>query len=196
LFRPSPSLSFKRRGEAAPIDLDVDRGEGEALFCTQVLDSAREQCYKHFRYIYLGAEMNHNLRLQSRLLFGSILANFVAQVIYFLHLYYTPEHPLPDLKSFLLMGSVFALFLIGYSLFVRNNRAGFFVLALFLALEFFFYLWNIIGGVLNGFGLFFHLGDRDPILWLVFAIGYLNFFTAGYWLFLLLNNRTKFTRLD
>ncbi len=139
--------------------------------------------------------MNRNLLIQSRLLFGSILANFIAQVVYYFHLYYSPQQPFPDLKSFLLMGSVVALFLIGYGLFIRQKRPGFFLLSLFLALEFFFYLWNIIGGVVNGLGLFFHLGDRDPILWIVFAIGYLNLFTSGYWLWLLLCKRAEFTRL-
>ena len=133
--------------------------------------------------------MNRKLLVQLWILFASILANFVAQAVYFFHLYYTPRQPLPNLRSFLLMGSVFALFLISYTLFIKNRRIGFYLLALFLFMEFVFYLWNFIGAGLRGPGWFFHLNDPDPILWLVFTIGYINLFTAGYFLFLLLHNR-------
>ena len=63
------------------------------------------------------------------------------------------------------------------------------LLALFLFMEFAFYLWNLIGGGLRGPGWFFHLSDSDPILWVVFFIGYINLFTSGYFLFLLWRNR-------
>ncbi len=122
-------------------------------------------------------------------LFATILANFIAQIPYFLHLYATPQHPFPDLKSSLLMGSVLALFLAGYGLMQRRVKAGYYVLVFYLSVEFLFYLWNIAGGVVHGYGLFFHLGDRDPILWAVNAIGYVNFFAAGYFLLLLITKR-------
>ncbi len=135
--------------------------------------------------------MKRNLLIQIRWLFVISLINFIAQVVYFLHLYYTPQHPFPELRSLVLMGSVFALLLGGYRWFVQGKRWGYFLLALFMALEFLFYLWNIIGGALHGLGPFFHLNDSDPILWLVFAIGYLNFFASGYCLALLLIYRAQ-----
>ncbi len=138
--------------------------------------------------------MSRRLLSQIRILAGTILANYVAQVIYFLHLYYTPQHPLPDLKSAVLMGAVFALFLIGYALFIKHHRSGFYVLGFYLSLEFLFYLWNLIGGGLHGPGWFFHLSEPDPILWIVFAIGYLNLFTTGYFLFLLVIHRQTWLR--
>ena len=138
--------------------------------------------------------MNRTTRIQIWILFGIIVANFVAQVLYFFHLYYTPQHPFPEFKSFLLLGSVLALFLLGFTLFIKNNRAGFYLLALFLAMEFIFYLWNLIGQVSNGFGLFFHLRELDPVLWLVFLIGYLNLFASGYFLLLLFKNRQTWLR--
>ena len=138
--------------------------------------------------------MNRTTRIQIWILFGIIVANFVAQVLYFFHLYYTPLHPFPEFKSFLLLGSVLALFLLGFTLFIKNKRAGFYLLALFLSMEFIFYLWNLIGQVSNGLGLFFHLRELDPVLSLVFLIGYLNLFASGYFLLLLLKNRQAWLR--
>ena len=138
--------------------------------------------------------MNRKLLIQVWILFASILANFVAQVVYFFHLYYTPQQPFPAPRSLLLLGSVFALFLVGYALFMKRKRIGFYLLALFLFMEFAFYLWNLIGGGLRGPGWFFHLSEPDPVLWIVFAMGYLNLFTSGYFLFLLLRNRQIWLR--
>jgi hypothetical protein len=136
--------------------------------------------------------MNRAIRIQVWVLFGVLLANFAAQVPYFLHLYYIPQHPLPDLKSSLLLGSVLVLFLVSFSLLLARRAAGYYLLIFYLALEFCFYLWNIIGGMLHGFGLFFHLADRDPVLWAVNAVGYLSFIAAGYFLFLLIAQRREF----
>lgn len=136
--------------------------------------------------------MNRTLLAQTWLLSAAILANFVAQIFYFIHLYYTPQHPYPDLRASLLMGAVFALFLAGILLLYLVPKVGQGLLSVFLALEFLFYLWNMVGGVLHGYSLFFHLSEPDPILWVVFAIGYLNFFASGYFLFLLLYKRRQF----
>ena len=133
--------------------------------------------------------MNRTTRIQVWILFGIIMANFIAQVLYFFRLYYSPQHPFPELKSFLLLGLVFVLFLLGFTLFIKNKRVGFYLLAFFLSMEFVFYLWNLIGQAINGFGLFFHLRDLDPVLWLVFLIGYLNLFASGYFLLLLFKHR-------
>src|SRR5258708_38450954 len=136
--------------------------------------------------------MNRTTRIQVWVLFAVLLANFAAQVPYFLHLYYSPQHPLPDLKSSLLLGSVLMLFLVSFGLLVGRRGAGYYLLIFYLALEFFFYLLNIVGGALHGFGLFFHLSDRDPMLWAVNAVGYLSFFAAGYFLLLLIARRRQF----
>jgi hypothetical protein len=136
--------------------------------------------------------MSRTLRIQVWVLFAVLLANFAAQVPYFIHLYYSPQHPLPDLRSALLMGGVLVLFLVSFGLLWAKRAAGYYLLIFYLALEFFFYLWNIAGGVAHGYGLFFHLADRDPVLWVVNVVGYLSFFAAGYFLALLLVERRKF----
>jgi hypothetical protein len=135
--------------------------------------------------------MNRAVRLQVWTLSGVILANFLAQVIYYLHLYYTPQHPWPELRSSLAMGSVFALFLVGDALLIRGSKAGYRLMAIFLSLEFLFYLWNTVGAGLRGPGWFFHLSNPDPILWVVFAVGYLNLFASGYFLCLLVYKRRE-----
>ncbi len=140
--------------------------------------------------------MNRSTLVQLITLSGIVLANFVAQGFYFYHLYYTPQHPLPDLRSALAMGSVLALFLVGLVLLAWKREAGYYLTVLFLSLQFLFYLWNLAGEVVHGFGLFYHLANPDPILRAVFAIGYLNFFAAGYFFFLLLRKRRELVRVQ
>lgn len=128
--------------------------------------------------------------IQVRILFGIILANFIAQVPYFFHLYY---HKVSDLRRLLNlpMGFVFALFLIGYILFVKHKKTGYWLLIVFLTMEFLFYLWDAIGSVIHGYGLFFQLYNPDLILRIIFAIGYLNLFASGYFLFLLIYRKNE-----
>ena len=138
--------------------------------------------------------MNRNFLIQIWILFFILLSNFAAQIVYFYHLYYSPQHPLPALRSTLIMGAVFVLFLTSYILFITKRKVGFFLMALYLSLEFLFYLWNIVGnGLRQGYGWFFHLREPDPVLWIIFAIGYLSFFASGYFLFLLFYRRKNFT---
>ena len=65
-------------------------------------------------------------------------------------------------------------------------------MVMFLAVEFLFYLWNTLGEVIHGYGLFFHLNNPDLLLRAVFAIGYVNLFASGYFLALLLLKRSRF----
>src|SRR6185369_17881731 len=104
--------------------------------------------------------MNRNPLNQIWILFFILLSDFLAQIVYFYHLYYTPQHPFPMLRSTLLMGTVFILFLVSFILLLRKPRVGFFAMMFYLCLEFFFYLWNIIGsGVRPEYGWFFHFRD-------------------------------------
>lgn len=131
--------------------------------------------------------MNRNIRVQVWVLFSILLANFAAQIVYFFHLYYTPQHPLPEARSVLILGAVFALFLTSYILLLKRHKAGIYAMAFYLSVEFFFYLWNFVeNGLRPGLGWFFHLREPDPVLWMVFAIGYLSFFASGYFLALVL----------
>ena len=131
--------------------------------------------------------MNCNFLIQIWIPFIILLANFVAQIVYFFHLYYSPQHPFPTTRSALVMGSVLVLFLASFFLFISGHKIGYPLMLFYLSLEFLFYLWNIVtSGFRQGYGWFFHLREHDPVLWFVFAIGYLSFFASGYFLILLI----------
>jgi hypothetical protein len=134
-----------------------------------------------------------SIRAQVIILFLLILANFIAQIPYFLHLYYKPGmNLLTQLRPSLIMGFVFAVFLVASILLFKRTIAGYWLMLIFLAVEFLFYLWNTIGEVVHGYGLFFHLQNPDLLLRAVFAIGYINLFASGYFLCLLLLKRGDF----
>ncbi len=124
--------------------------------------------------------------------FGLILANFIAQIPYFFHLYFGTQSLFADFRSFLIMGAVFALFLVGSIQLFKRQRLGYWLMILFLSTEFLFYLRNIIGSLFHGYGLFFQVLNPDLILKIVYSIGYLNLFVSGYFLFLLIYKRDTF----
>jgi hypothetical protein len=137
---------------------------------------------------------NKGIRLQVNILFFLILANFVAQIPYFLHLYYNPHNPLADVRGILLMLLVFGVFLLASMLLFRGIAAGYWLMLMFVAVEFLFYLWNTLGAVIHGYGWFFQLNNSDLLLRAIFAIGYVNLFASGYFLGLLLVGRVSFIR--
>ncbi len=136
---------------------------------------------------------NKNVRIQIRSLFWISLTNFIAQIPYFFHFYY---HTFSDLKKILSlpMGLVLALFIIAYTLLVKHYKVGYWLMLLFLTMEFSFYLLNTIFSVSHGFGLFYHLFNPNLILRTVFAIGYVNLFASGYFLFFLLFKKEMFLK--
>lgn len=135
--------------------------------------------------------MSRTTLVQIEVLSAIVLSNYVAQVFYFFRLYYSPEHPLPALRSTLLLGGVLILFLAGLGLTLARRRAGYPLLVFYLALQFFFYLYNLVEGALHGLGWFFHLSEPDPVLWAVFAVGYLSFIASGLFLALALARRRE-----
>lgn len=132
--------------------------------------------------------MNKSLRLQFGLLLAILLANFIAQVPYAIHLYGVSRLSVISV-GWLMMAAVFLLFLCGTILFIIRRSTGYWLLLLFVTLDFLFYLWNFVGSIVRGYGAFFQLANPDPLLRLVFAIGYLNFLAAGYCLVLLAGRR-------
>jgi len=133
-----------------------------------------------------------NIRIQVIILFFLILANFIAQIPYYLPLYYNPNKVLAQVKGGLLLLFVFGVFLLASMLLFKRQALGYWLMVIFLAVEFLFYLWNTIGEVIHGYGLFFHLNNPDLLLRAVFAIGYVNLFASGYFLALLLLKRARF----
>jgi hypothetical protein len=102
-------------------------------------------------------------------------ANYLAQIPYYLYLYYLPHRTLPPLFGTSLLAATFVWFLAGWLLLARRgSQAGYLLLLTFLLTEFIFYFLNMVNQVAHGFAPFFHLQNRDPLLFTVFAIGYLN----------------------
>ena len=133
-----------------------------------------------------------SIRVQVIILFLLILANFLAQIPYYLHLYYNPNNLLAQVKGGFLLLIVFALFLLASFLLFKRTVIGYWLMVMFLALEFLFYVWNTLGEVIHGYGFLYHLANPDLILRAVFAIGYVNLFASGYFLCLLLLKRSTF----
>lgn len=106
--------------------------------------------------------------------FAVVVANYVAQVPYYLRLYYFPHHAPPALWGTLALAATLAWFLVGVGLLWRGRAAGYWLTLSFLVTETGFYLYNSISQVIHGFPPFFHLANPDPTLRTVFAIGYLN----------------------
>ena len=105
-----------------------------------------------------------------------ILANYLAQVPYDLHLYGTRFNPVG--AAMLVLTAIW--FLAGLVLLRRGHPAGYWLTLSFLIVDFGFYLYNIVAGTIHGYGPLYHLANmRDPILWAVFLVGYLNFLAAG-----------------
>ena len=135
------------------------------------------------------------MRTKHPLFFASVLAvvlaNYLAQIPYYLDVYYFPHHAAPNLPGLLLLLATLVWFMVGYVWLARAGRAGYWVLLSFLVVEVGFYMHNMVIQVLNGYAPFFHLQARDPILFVVFAIGYLNLLAGLYFLaFLLWHRRT------
>lgn len=119
-------------------------------------------------------------------------ANYLAQIPYYLYLYYLPHKALPPLFGTSLLVATFVWFLLGWLLLARRgSRGGYWLLFTFLLIEVGFYLYNMVNQVAHGFAPFFHLQNRDPLLFTVFAIGYLNMICGvGFLIFLALRYRT------
>ncbi len=135
---------------------------------------------------------NKNMKVQVVLLCLLILANFIAQIPYYLHLYYNPGNLLASAKGVLILGFVLAFFLLASFLLFKRTVLGYRLMLVFLSVEFLFYLWNTTVDVIHGYGPFYHLNNPDLLLRGVFAVGYVNLFASGYFLCLLLLKRTYF----
>jgi hypothetical protein len=120
---------------------------------------------------------------------GVVLANYLAQIPYYLDVYYFPHGVGPNMAGSLLLLATLVWFLIGYILLARGSRIGYWVLLSFLLVEVSFYAHNMVIQVANGYAPFFHLHARDPILFVVFAIGYINLIAGVCFIYVLIRHR-------
>ncbi|HXS14847.1 MAG TPA: hypothetical protein VN711_01860 [Candidatus Saccharimonadales bacterium] len=105
---------------------------------------------------------------------------------------YEAQRLVTPAPGWLAMLFVLLLFLIGFIFLMKKKVLGYWILFLFLLMEFLFYAFNEILGLIHGYGIIYHLMHDEPILKIVFLIGFLNLFASGYFLFLLLWKRSIF----
>lgn len=115
------------------------------------------------------------------------LANFIAQVPYYLHQYHSP----PSVTGSLLLLIVLVWFLVGFLWLWQRKMKGYVVTMAFLVVEFLFYLSTQFTQALSGQGVLLHvIHPTDAVLFIVFGIGYINMLTAGVYSFYLLFHKS------
>jgi hypothetical protein len=119
-----------------------------------------------------------------------VLANFLAQVPYFMYQY----HGVPSRIGTTLMTFVLVWFLLAFVWLWQAKTKGYFLLLAFLIVEFLFYLSTQITQILSGKGILLHvLHPDDPILFIVFAIGYINLVASGFFVYYLILHKKELT---
>lgn len=117
-----------------------------------------------------------------------VIANYVAQIPYYLHQYYFPHHAAPNWSGVALLALTLIWFLVGYIRFVRGKRYGWSLLFTFLGAQVIFYGHAHLLGFVGG-GAVAQLSTHSQFLLVIFLIGYLNFVVAVYYLVWLLFKR-------
>ena len=119
-----------------------------------------------------------------RWLFVVVTTNFLVQLPYYYHQYYAKYHVLPSLPAVLLVGAVLIWFLTAYYWLQKGRAVGYYFTMAFLIVEFLFYLQTQIMQLISGHGILLYvINPHDVILFIVFGVGYLNFFAAGWFVY-------------
>ncbi len=122
------------------------------------------------------------------LLLVVVLANYLAQIPYDLHLYGSNVNP----RGVFLLGLTFVWFVIGFWFLIQRRAIGYWLTLAFLVTQFVFYFNNEIVLMFYGYGLFFHLLNlKDKVIWAVELAGEINFVVAGYMIYYMLRNRSR-----
>ena len=121
-------------------------------------------------------------------LVAAVGLNYAAQIPYYLHQYYLPHHQLPAAGGTLALGLTLLWFVIGYWWYVSGRRFGYGILLAFLVVQVLFYGHSIVLGLLTGAGAVAQLTTPSRFLLVIFAIGYVNFAVAAYYVYWLLRN--------
>jgi hypothetical protein len=112
----------------------------------------------------------------SRVLLVVVLANYLAQIVYYLDLYY----PQPmAISGTALLGLTLVWFLAGYVGAQRGWWLGRLLLLTYLLAMVGFYVANTYGLLVHGYSLLWHLQRHDIPVRMVFAVGYLNMFVGA-----------------
>lgn len=126
-----------------------------------------------------------------------VAINFLAQVLYYYHQYYSRRKLLPSLLGIVLLSFVLTWFVIGYTKLQKNKRYGYSITLSFVIVEFLFYLQTQIVQALSGSGVLLHvLHPDDTLLFVVFLIGYINFIASGWFSYFMIKNRRLLSSLQ
>ena len=102
-------------------------------------------------------------------LFWVVIADYLAQIPYYVVNYYIPHQTPPTVSAIVLLGLTLAWFLVGYFGQRTHRRFGFWVLLSFLLIEGLFYLRTLIFGPVA-----FQLDNSNLVVRIVFLIGYVT----------------------
>jgi hypothetical protein len=100
-----------------------------------------------------------------------VLANYLAQIVYYLDLYYPRP---PAVSGTALLGLTLVWFLVGYVGARRGWWMGRIILLAYLLSMVGFYVANTSELLVHGYGLLWHLQHHDLPVRMVFSVGYLN----------------------
>jgi hypothetical protein len=123
------------------------------------------------------------------IVFWVVIADYLAQVPYYLVNYYLPHRTPPSVSAIVLLSLTLAWFLIGYFTFRAHRRYGFRILLSFLAVEGLFYLNTMLFG-----GLGVLLATPNPVLQIVFLVGYATGLLSLTYAVLLVALRTRYSQ--
>lgn len=124
--------------------------------------------------------------LTLRFLFWITIANYIAQIPYYLYNYYFPYHILPTVSAAVLLGATLVWFLAGYFGTTNNWKYGSILLISFLSIETLFYLFSLVSGA-----FFFQMQNPHPIIRIVFVVGYISGAVAAYYVYRLVRLRAQ-----
>jgi hypothetical protein len=106
---------------------------------------------------------------------AAVIANYAAQIPYALHLYGTAF----SRSGVLLLGATLLWFMVAMRLFLNGRRIGYGLLLSYAIIQVLFYVDSEVILAFAGYGLPYHLSHTgDPIVWLTFLIGDVNFSAA------------------
>ena len=128
-------------------------------------------------------------------LFWVVILNYLAQIPYYVHQYYRPRHLAPNWSGTALLVLTLVWFLLGYFRYIQAKRYGFGILLSFLIVQVLFYGHAILFS-LAGQGAIAQLGTHSPFLFVIFSIGYLNFFVAAYYAYKLMKRKNGSTAVS
>ena len=111
-----------------------------------------------------------------RVLLVVALANYLAQIVYYLDLYYPQPMAIPGMA---LLSLTLVWFLAGYVGTRRGWWMGRLILLTYLLAMVGFYVVNTYGLLIHGYGLLWHFQRHDLPVRMVFAVGYLNMFVGA-----------------